>query len=64
MDIEKEKLLKSLLNKGFLDENDKNDLKHSLEELFEKELADKEEKLNNLLLKKELIRSGIFSNEL
>ncbi|WP_459212756.1 hypothetical protein [Aquimarina rhabdastrellae] len=56
---DREQLLKELLEKDILKEEDKEILKTSLEELFERELKKKEQKLNQLILRRELIKCGI-----
>lgn len=56
---DKERLIRELLEKDIIKEGDTDILKTSLEELFEEELKKKEQKLNQLILKKELIKCGI-----
>ncbi|WP_298546083.1 hypothetical protein [uncultured Aquimarina sp.] len=63
MKIKKGELYKKIFKQGLIYESDADELSQSLMSLFEEEIVKKEQQLNQLTLKKELLNKGISSNE-
>ncbi|KAA1243344.1 hypothetical protein [Aquimarina sp. RZ0] len=59
MSIKKGDLYKKIFKQGLIYEADVDDLSQSLMSLFEQEILEKEEELNKLSLKKELLKNDI-----
>ena len=57
----KKGIYKKIFNQGLIYESDADDLSQSLMSLFEEEILKKEKELNELILKKELLKKGISS---
>lgn len=64
MSSKKGELYKNILKQGLIYKSDVDELSKSLMDLFEEEISKKQDQLNELSLKKELLKKGISpSNE-
>lgn len=61
MSSKKGELYKNILKKGLIYKSDVDELSKSLMDLFEEEISKKQNQLNELNLKKELLKKGISS---
>ena len=61
MNRKKRNLYNEILEQGLIYKSDADDLNESLMELFEKEISKKQDRLNDLNKKKEILRKGISS---
>ncbi|WP_062056082.1 hypothetical protein [Aquimarina longa] len=59
MNHKKEKIYDKIFKQGLIYESDANDLNQSLMDLFELEIRKKENQLNELNLKKQLLKESI-----
>lgn len=63
MTIKKGELYKKILKQGLIYRSDVDELSKSLMNLFEEEISKKEKQLNQLNMKKELLKKGISSSD-
>lgn len=59
MSLKKGELYNKIFKQGLIYKSDADDLSESLMELFEEEISKKQDQLDELNLKKELLRKGI-----